>query len=81
MYFGGRGVPQNYVAARMWLNLAAAGGIEDAAECPHRERSAQISQAQRLARECANGNRAKITKLRSAWSVTYLSLLKTLKRP
>jgi uncharacterized protein len=26
MYYSGQGVPQNYVIAHMWLDLAAAGG-------------------------------------------------------
>ena len=30
MYRNGRGVPQDYVSAHMWLNLAAATGDEDA---------------------------------------------------
>jgi hypothetical protein len=32
MYFIGRGVPQDYVSAHMWSNLAAARGEKDAAE-------------------------------------------------
>ncbi len=30
MYFNGQGVPQNYVKAHMWFNLAAAQGNEKA---------------------------------------------------
>jgi TPR repeat protein len=31
MYYNGRGVPQDYVQAHMWWNLAAAVGHKDAA--------------------------------------------------
>jgi TPR repeat protein len=55
MYFEGRGVLRDYVSAHMWLDLAAAGGIEDAAEYRHaltaKMTSAQVAEAQRLARE------------------------------
>jgi TPR repeat protein len=48
MYFEGRGVPRDYVA-HMWLDLAAAGGIEDAAEYRHaltaKMTPAQVSEA------------------------------------
>lgn len=55
MYAKGQGVPQNFVLAHMWLNLAAAQGYADAVS--YRERVAaqmtpdQIAEAQRLARE------------------------------
>ncbi len=55
MYFMGRGVPQDDVQARMWLNLAAAQGHEPARK--YRDRlaevmtPAQVAEAQRLARE------------------------------
>ncbi len=55
MYALGRGVAQDYVLAHMWLNLAAAKGMTDAAkerdELTSRMTSAQIAEAQRLARE------------------------------
>ena len=62
MYNNGQGVPQDYVAAHMWFNLAAASGDKLAVEV--RERAAegrervakemtpaQIAEAQKLARE------------------------------
>ena len=55
MYHDGLGVPQDYVRAHMWLNLAAAQGIQDAVEnrnlVAERMTPAQIAEAQRLARE------------------------------
>ena len=55
MHEQGQGVPQDYVVAHMWLNLAAAQGVEDAREGRDRVAgmmtSAQIAEAQRLARE------------------------------
>ena len=55
MYSKGRGVPQDYVQAHMWVNLAAAQGIEDARELrdilAELMTPAQIAEAQRLARE------------------------------
>jgi len=30
MYYEGRGVPQDYVIAHMWVNLAASQGVENA---------------------------------------------------
>ena len=55
MYADGRGVPQDYVRAHMWLNLAAARGNEDARElrdliCASMT-GPQIAEAQRAARE------------------------------
>ena len=55
MYHRGDGVPQDYVQAHMWWNLAAAQGNEYGIE--HRDLVAghltpsQIEEAQRLARE------------------------------
>ncbi len=53
MYRDGQGVPQNYVRAHMWLNLAAAGGDAEAAaardELAERMDTGQIAEAQRLA--------------------------------
>ena len=55
MYHQGQGVPQDFVWAHMWLNLAAAQGIENARKGRHiaakRMTPAQIAGAQRLARE------------------------------
>jgi TPR repeat protein len=55
MYSAGQGVPQDYVSAHMWLSLAAAGGIEDAAKgrdvVAKKMNPAQIAEAQRRARE------------------------------
>jgi uncharacterized protein len=54
-YEEGRGVPQDYVLAHMWLNLAARDGSEDSKR--KRDKLAakmtrdQIAEAQRLARE------------------------------
>ena len=55
MYAEGRGVPQDFVSAHMWFNLAAAQGEKNAAE--YREKvadgmtPAQTAEAQKLARE------------------------------
>ena len=55
MYSKGRGVPQDYVQAHMWDNLAAAQDIEDARKgrdkLAEHMTPAQIAEAQRLARE------------------------------
>ncbi len=58
MYLFGHGVPQDYVQAHMWLNLAAAQGGEDGAKAAN-DRDAvatkmtpdQIAEAQQLARD------------------------------
>jgi len=55
LYENGRGVPQDYVLAYMWLNLAASSG--DPASAMYRDRlaammtSSQVAEAQRLTRE------------------------------
>lgn len=64
MYFIGRGVPQDFVQAHMWLNLAASYPLCSSLfpeECKEAARnrdviakfmtSVQIAEAQRLARE------------------------------
>ena len=58
MYEDGKGVPQDYVQAHMWYNLAAAqGGMAGDTTVKNRDRvakrmtPAQIAEAQRLARE------------------------------
>jgi peptidoglycan hydrolase-like protein with peptidoglycan-binding domain len=54
MYRDGQAVPQDYVLAHQWLNLAAAGGQQDAArardELAERMEPSQIAEAQQLAR-------------------------------
>ena len=58
MYDNGRGVPQDYVTAHMWLNLAAATGHEDARKAREIVAASmtreQIAEAQARAREWAN---------------------------
>jgi len=55
MYRKGQGVPQDYVQAHMWVNLAATQGREDARKArdilAFQMTPAQIAEAQRLARE------------------------------
>jgi TPR repeat protein len=55
VYTYGRGVPQDYVRAHMWLNSSAAQGNQKAAEdrdnVARRMTSAQIAEGQTLARE------------------------------
>jgi hypothetical protein len=55
LYANGRGVPQDYILAHMWLNLSAAKGDQQASEA-RRTVAAQMSpeqlaEAQKLARE------------------------------
>jgi TPR repeat protein len=54
-YATGWGVPQDYVLAHKWYNLAAAAGDQDAAESRNdlasKMTAAQIAEAQKLARE------------------------------
>ena len=56
MYAMGEGVPQDYVTAHMWSNLAAASGIAVAAESRDRVAPsmtpADLSGAQRRAWDC-----------------------------
>lgn len=64
MYGNGQGVLQDYVKAHQWFNISAASGIEKAVEkaIESRERvaelmtTADISEAQRLARICMESN-------------------------
>jgi TPR repeat protein len=55
MYANGEGVPEDYVLAYMWWNLAAAQGYEDAQgnkdRLEQRMTREQIAEAQRLSRE------------------------------
>ena len=66
MYAVGEEVPQDYVQAHMWLNLVAAQGVTQAIEARDRlakkMSSAQIEEAQRLAREWKPRNKSAITK-------------------
>ncbi len=56
MYALGQGVPQDFVYAHMWLNIAASNGHENAGkardEVAKLMTPAQIEKAQDLAREC-----------------------------
>ena len=60
MYVNGRGVLEDYVRAHMWFNLAAVSG--DARALKNRDlraslmTSAQIAEAQKLARDCQARN-------------------------
>jgi TPR repeat protein len=55
LYYIGQGVPQDYVRAHMWFNLAAAGGDKAAAIrrdiVAAKMTPAQIAEAEKLARE------------------------------
>ena len=56
IYFGGQGVPQDYITSHMWYNLAAANGDEDAVKnrdiVAGKMSQADVSEAQRRARVC-----------------------------
>ena len=58
MYANGRGVIQDNVYAHMWFNIAASSGNKDAVEnrdiIAERMTPADISAAQKLARECVS---------------------------
>ena len=55
MYGEGKGVPQDYVRAHMWWNLAAAKGnavaVKNRDKVAAKMTSTQIAEAQKLARE------------------------------
>jgi TPR repeat protein len=55
MYANGRGVPQDYVAAHMWLNLSASHGDQEAAavrdSLAKTMSPAQVAEAQKMARD------------------------------
>ncbi len=55
LYATGQGVPQDFVAAHMWFNLAAMNGLErarvDRAEVAQDMSEVEIAEAQRQARE------------------------------
>ena len=56
MFGNGLGVPQDYIRAYMWWNIAASSGIKEAVSgrnaISKRMTPADISTAQKLAREC-----------------------------
>jgi TPR repeat protein len=60
MYANGEGVPQDYVYAHMWWNIAASSGNKKASEnrdkVAERMPPSQIQEAQTLARECVAKN-------------------------
>ena len=60
MYVAGKGVLKDYVYAYMWGNIAASNRNENGAELhdlvDERMTPADISSAQRLARECVQKN-------------------------
>ena len=67
MYAKGAGVPQDYARAHMWFNIAASSGKDYAREIREEARkmrgkvekkmsSAQITEAEQLARECIEKN-------------------------
>lgn len=62
MYRDGQAVPQDYVLAHQWFNLAAAGGQQDAArardDLAKRMEPSQIAEAQQLARAWRPGQAA-----------------------
>jgi len=57
LYAEGQGVPQDDVLAHMWMNLAAAKGVQEAVKgrdlLEKLMTPAQLAEAQRLAREWA----------------------------
>lgn len=57
-YFYGMGVPQDYVFAHKWFNIAAANGADIGPEMRESVAAlmtlADIAEAQRRARECIN---------------------------
>ena len=60
MYEVGNGVLQDNIRAHMWYNIASANGDEKAGEWRDERAglmtSADISEAQKMARECMNSN-------------------------
>ena len=60
MFRGGLGVPQDYVRAHMWFNLSASKGDKDTVDSrdvvAEKMTPADISAAQKLARECVAKN-------------------------
>ena len=72
MHYKGRGVPRNYEIAHMWYNLAAAQGDKQAtnnrAIVAEKMTPAQITEAQRLAREWIAIFKQKSRRLRHIYS-------------
>ena len=60
LYYYGRGVIKDNVYAHMWINISASNGLESALNArdilEKQMNSADISQAQKLARECVAKN-------------------------
>ena len=60
VYLHGKGVPEDYVYAHMWANIAASNGSEDAIKIrdfvSKRMTPSQLEKAQDLARECVAKN-------------------------
>ena len=60
MYAAGRGVPQNYVYAHMWANIASSNGNETGGKLgdstAEKMSPAEIFAAQKLVRECVEKN-------------------------
>ena len=60
MYLYGRGVPQDYVRAHMWFNLSGTtgdvSGLKDRDTVAAKMTPQQISEAQKMARECQQRN-------------------------
>ena len=58
MYYNGEGVPQDYVTAHMWFNIASSMGNESGGkareEVAGRMTPEQIAEAQRRASLCVN---------------------------
>jgi hypothetical protein len=63
LYFNGQGVQKDYILAYMWLNIAARSGddviIKERELVEKRLSQQQISEAQRMARECINSSYSK----------------------
>ena len=57
-YGNGKGVIQDYIYAHMWWNIAASNGVDDGNKNKVEKKMtfSDISEAQRLARECVKKN-------------------------
>ena len=73
-YDQGRGVPQDYAVAHMWFNLAAARSHPAAAEYRNkvgeRMSSAQLAEAQKMAREWKSTKQSRRWPASNSWSDT-----------
>ena len=58
MYGNGTGVVQDFIYAHMWWNIAASNGVDKGNKKKVEERmtTSDISEAQKLARECVKKN-------------------------